>query len=52
MTRNCNLLLPGQEEAFTLLNIKFPNLFLIMWLIFALLNPDPDFGSGFRIEIP
>jgi hypothetical protein len=28
-------------------NIKFLNFFLLLWAFFALLDPDPESGSGF-----
>jgi hypothetical protein len=27
--------------------MKFPNFFLLLWVIFAMLDPDPEDGSGF-----
>jgi hypothetical protein len=45
-----------KEKAFSLKrehpalqNMKFLKFFLLLWAIFALLDPDPD--SGFRIRI-
>jgi hypothetical protein len=35
-----------KREHPALQNIKFLNFFLFLWVIFALLDPDPDFESG------
>jgi hypothetical protein len=47
---------PFQSEHLALQNMKFLNFFLLLWVIFALLDPDPDsepeigYGSTDLIE--
>jgi hypothetical protein len=35
-----------KREHPALKNIKFLNFFLLSWVIFALLDPDPEYGYG------
>ena len=38
--------MPSKENIQHLQNIKFLFFFLLLWVIFALLDPDPDSESG------
>jgi hypothetical protein len=40
-----------KENIQHLKKIKFINFFLFLWVIFAILDPDPDCGSGSRDPI-
>ncbi len=35
-----------KREHLELQNMKFLNFFLLLWVILALLDPDPEYGSG------
>ncbi len=59
--KNCNCLIPRppkrestpsalKTERTALQNIKFLNFFLILWVIFALLDPDPDPLSWLNLD--
>jgi hypothetical protein len=54
LIKNCNLLMSKlkkpsafKRENPPLQKMRFINLFLCLWVIFALLDPDPDCESGF-----
>ncbi len=61
MIKNCNLPIPHKvctsklqkkpsalkREHPALQNMKFLSFYLFLWVIFALLDPDPDFEAGF-----
>ncbi len=53
--KNCNLLIPKalKREHPSLQNMKFLNFFIFVWVIFALMDPDPHWiliQSGFGSE--
>jgi hypothetical protein len=39
-----------QEKPSALQKLKFINFFLSLWVIFALLDPDPDPGSPLNLD--
>jgi hypothetical protein len=46
MIKNCNLLIPRPREHPALQTMEF-TIFIFLWVIFAVLDPDQDSESGF-----
>jgi hypothetical protein len=42
LIKNCDLLIPRPPEHPVLKNMKILDFFLFLWVIFALLDPDPE----------